>query len=114
HDESMFFQNNQRKICWDHEGSSKTLGPKGDGQSLMVSDFLLADWGRLHNDNSEAHVFFKAGKLQDGWFSANNLLAQVEKVINIFEGITKGLAQGLFLFNNAPSHQKCVDDALSA
>ncbi|KAH8980099.1 hypothetical protein EDB92DRAFT_1805929, partial [Lactarius akahatsu] len=51
HDKSMFFQNDQRKICWDHEGSSKTLGPKGDGQSLMVSDFLSADWGCLRNDN---------------------------------------------------------------
>ncbi|KAH8979352.1 hypothetical protein EDB92DRAFT_1821065 [Lactarius akahatsu] len=51
------------KICWDREGSSKTPGPKGDGQSLMVSDFLSVDWGCLHDDNSEVHVFFKAGKL---------------------------------------------------
>lgn len=50
HDESTFFQNDQRKICWDREGSSKTPRPKGDGQSLMVSDFLTADWGRLRDD----------------------------------------------------------------
>jgi hypothetical protein len=49
--------------------------------------------------------------------SANNLLKQVDHTINIFEGITRGWAhpaQGLFLFDNAPSHQKCAEDALSA
>ena len=51
HDESTFFQNDQRKTCWDHNRLSKTLRPKGDGQSLMISDFLTADWGRLRDDN---------------------------------------------------------------
>ena len=51
HDESTFFQNDQRKTCWDHNGSSKTPRPKGDGHSLMISDFLTADWGRLRDDN---------------------------------------------------------------
>lgn len=25
--------------------------PKGEGQSLMISDFLTADWGHLHDDD---------------------------------------------------------------
>jgi hypothetical protein len=62
---------------------------------------------------SEAHVVFWPGKNRDGWFMADHLLAQVDCVIDIFEGLTNGYAQGLFLFNNAPSHQKHADDALS-
>ena len=50
HDESTFFQNDQRKVGWDREGSSKAPKPKGDGQSIMVSDFLTVDWGRLRDD----------------------------------------------------------------
>jgi hypothetical protein len=51
HDESTFFQNDQRKVSWDREGSSKAPRPKGDGQSLMISDFLTSEWGRLRDDN---------------------------------------------------------------
>jgi hypothetical protein len=131
HNESVFFQNDQCKYLWDHAGNGAPR-PKGEGQSLMVSNFLTADWGRLHDDSrcvlisslnsfrvlsffqSEARILFKPGKNRDGWFSASHLLEQVEHAIDIFEGITRGRAQGLFVFDNAPSHQKRADDALSA
>jgi hypothetical protein len=96
----------------------------------MISDFLTADWGHLCNGNrcilssgftpaahisfSDARVIFKLGKQRDGWFSANDLLTQVDRTIDIFEGLTKGWAQGLFLFDNAPSHRKRADDVISA
>lgn len=64
--------------------------------------------------HSEARVFFKAGKGRDGYFDANDLLHQVENAIDIFESKTNGFATGLFLFDNAPSHQRRVPDALSA
>ena len=63
---------------------------------------------------SEAWVVFKAGTNQDGWFSADNLLDQVENAINIFEAKTNNFVTGLFMFDNAPSHQKRAPDALSA
>ena len=50
----------------------------------------------------------------DGWFTADHLLAQVDHAIDIFQGLTNGYAQALFLFDNAPSHQKRADDAISA
>jgi hypothetical protein len=50
----------------------------------------------------------------DGYFDANDLQRQVDFAIDIFEGKTKGYAQGLFLFDNAPSHQKQAPNALSA
>ena len=44
----------------------------------------------------------------------DDLLMQVDNAIDIFEGRCKGYAQGLFLFDNAPSHQKHAQDAISA
>ena len=64
--------------------------------------------------HSEARILFKTGKNRDGWFTAEHLLAQVDKAIDIFEGLTNGYVQGLFLFDNTPSHQKRADSALSA
>lgn len=57
---------------------------------------------------------FKPGKNRDGYFDAKELIAQVDRAINIFESKTNGLAQGLFVFDNAPSHLKRAEDAISA
>jgi len=62
----------------------------------------------------EARILFKPGLNRDGYFTADDLLRQVDFAIDIFEGKTKGFAQGLFLFDNAPSHQKRAPNALSA
>ena len=52
----------------------------------------------------DAHVAFKAGKIHDGYFDTDDLLAQVDNAINIFEECTCGFATALFLFDKAPSH----------
>ena len=62
----------------------------------------------------DARVIFKAGKSRDGWFSADDLLEQVDRAIDVFEQRTNGFATGLFIFDNAPSHQKRAPNALSA
>ena len=76
-----------------------------------VSNLLLNIHPHL---NREAHGVFKAGKSQDGWFSADDLLEQIEKSIDIFKSKTNGFATGLFFFDNAPSHQHHAGDGLSA
>jgi len=60
-----------------------------------------------------ARVMFRAGKNRDGWFASEDLLVQVDDAISVFEGRAP-FATGLFLFDNAPSHQKRAPDALSA
>jgi hypothetical protein len=47
HDESVFYQNDFRKTHWIASTSKAAPLPKGDGQSIMVSDFLTSEWGRL-------------------------------------------------------------------
>ena len=56
---------------------------------------------------------FRAGKNRDRWFASEDLLLQVDKAIDVFEGCAP-FATGLFLFDNAPSHQKRAPGALSA
>ncbi|PPQ76681.1 hypothetical protein CVT25_015912, partial [Psilocybe cyanescens] len=80
----------------------------------MVSAFMTSEWGLLRDKTDKAHLFFQAGKAQDGYFNNDNLIIEVDKAIDIFEGKTNGFATGLFLFDNAPSHQKRAQNALSA
>jgi hypothetical protein len=49
HDESIFYQNDHHKTAWAPKTSRPTPQPKGEGQSIMVSDFLTSKWGHLHN-----------------------------------------------------------------
>jgi hypothetical protein len=55
HDESTFYQNDRRKIVWTEKSSRPKPQPKGEGQTLMVSDFLTSEWGRLHDGNEFVH-----------------------------------------------------------
>ncbi|KIJ51597.1 hypothetical protein M422DRAFT_243892 [Sphaerobolus stellatus SS14] len=103
-----------RKTAWTHSSDKAVPQPKGEGQSLMISDFLTSEWGHLVDGDEEACIIFKAGKNRDGYFASEDLLKQVDKASDIFEGKTKGWAIGLFLFDNAPSHQRRAPDALSA
>ena len=97
----------------------------------MVSGFLSPEWGHLCNGETwinhffflshtltttgrEACIMFKPGKNHNGYFDAKELIDKVNCTINIFEDKTNQLAQGLFVFNNTPSHQKHAANAISA
>ncbi|EEB89585.1 hypothetical protein MPER_12299, partial [Moniliophthora perniciosa FA553] len=115
HDESTFYQCDRHKILWQHKNAVLAPERKGEGESLMVLDFLTPEWGRLvDNDGDEARVFFEAGSKRDGYFTNEHILEQTSKAIDIFESKTNGTCTGLFMFDNAPSHQKRASDALSA
>ena len=131
HDESTFYQNNCRKTVWAQKTSRPTPQPKGDGQSIMVSDFLTFEWGRLRDGKESVHhhlssflfiyfvfreacVIFKTGKNRDGYFGIEELHVQVESAMDIFEGLSKGNFKALFLFDNASSHQKRAYDVILA
>lgn len=47
HDESTFFANDHRTLRWVHNSKSVKPYAKGEGASLMVADFVLADFGWL-------------------------------------------------------------------
>ena len=55
HDESTFFQKDLNKSHWAHKGNKPTPQSIGDGQSLLVSDFLTSDWGCLCDSEGEKY-----------------------------------------------------------
>ena len=77
----------------------------------MVSDFIDEVGGFLHDDVESACTCVMLEMRTDGYFNNDQLLKQVEKAINInvFERVHPE-AQGIFLFDNAPSHCKMPDD----
>jgi hypothetical protein len=49
HDESIFYGNDRRKIRWVHKTESAKPWVKGEGASVMVADFVSADYGWLRS-----------------------------------------------------------------
>lgn len=56
HDESTFYANDRRKTKWTHASDKAEPEKKGEGVSIMISDYLTPDWGRL--TSSEGRVLF--------------------------------------------------------
>lgn len=47
HDESTFYAHDRRKTKWTHSDIGPTPQAKGEGESLMIGDFLSPEYGRL-------------------------------------------------------------------
>ena len=47
HDESMFYKNDCRKLQWANGKAKPVVEKKGEGQSIMVLEFLMSKWGCL-------------------------------------------------------------------
>ncbi|KAH9830937.1 uncharacterized protein C8Q71DRAFT_727129 [Rhodofomes roseus] len=92
HDKSTFYANDQRRVYWVHKDEKAVPEPKGEGPSLMVVDFVSADHGWLGTPDAEesALVYFKAGKDQDGYFTNKEIVAQLEKAMDLVKKMPKG------------------------
>jgi hypothetical protein len=56
HDESVFYAHDRRKKGWYHKDGSAKPYAKGEGASLMVADFVSADFGWLSSlDGKNQH-----------------------------------------------------------
>ena len=75
HDKLTYYANNWCKICWVHWGKQAILYAKGEGVTLMVVDFVSANYGWLHSPvvSQQAWVLFKAGKAWEGNFTNNDI-----------------------------------------
>ena len=59
---------------------------------MRLSEYSIinAKWNTYEYITSEARLFFRAGKARDGYFDNDNLIIEVDKAIDIFEGKTNG------------------------
>ncbi|RPD65154.1 hypothetical protein L227DRAFT_583210 [Lentinus tigrinus ALCF2SS1-6] len=112
---STFYQNDRRQVRWVHSSETAKPRPKGEGASLMVADFVSADYGWLASpDGTEtAQVLFRAGKNREGYFTNEDILAQMRKAMAIVKKYYSN-DDHVFVFDNATTHTKCPDGALSA
>jgi hypothetical protein len=115
HDESIFYANDRRKTRWVHKTETATPYVKGEGASLMVADFISADYGWLCSPDGQesARVLFKPGKNRDGYFDCDDIIDQSTKAMDILERHFPD-DDHIFIFDNATTHTKRADDALSA
>jgi hypothetical protein len=60
---------------------------KGEGHSLMVADFISADYGWLQSPNGKesTHILFRAGKGHDGYFNNKNIHSQAAHTMVILK-----------------------------
>ncbi|VDB84740.1 unnamed protein product [Peniophora sp. CBMAI 1063] len=121
HDESTFYANDRRWVGWAGPDAKATPRAKGEGQSLMVSDFFSPDYGWLRRRTTypgderkqDARVLFKAGKNRDGWFTNVTFVAQLEDAMTILAE-DYPFEKHVFIVDNATIHAKRSETAPSA
>jgi hypothetical protein len=87
HDESVFYSNDGKRGIWIQDGEMP-LRKKGNGRSIMVSEFLSEACGRLRlseeeaiihpNISIEARCYLMPGKNQEGYWTIEHLLEQIK------------------------------------
>ncbi|KIK76505.1 hypothetical protein PAXRUDRAFT_169730 [Paxillus rubicundulus Ve08.2h10] len=115
HDESTFYANDHCKVYWVHKDETAKPRAKGEGASLMVADFISADYGWLRSacGQDATHILFKAGKAHDGYFTNDDILRHTKIAMEVLEKHFPN-ERHIFIFDNATMHLKRADDALSA
>ena len=115
HDQCIFYQNDRRKNRWVHATEKPVPLPKGEGLSLMVSDFVSADYGWLVSPDGEgsARVLFRPGVNRDGYFTNEDILRQVDHAMDILQQHYPN-DDHVFIFDNATIHTKRPPGSLSA
>ena len=123
HDECIFYSNDGKRGVWTKTGQLP-LRKKGNGRSIMVSEFLTEACGRLkldaqaienyHDIPKEARAYLIPGKNQEGYWTMNHLLEQLKlKAIPIFEALFPTCI-AIFAFDNSSNHAAFLSDALLA
>ena len=115
HDESIFYAHDCQQTAWYHKDETAKPYAKGKGASLMVADFISADYGWLHSPDGKesAQVVFHPGKNCEGYFTNKDILAQVEQAMSIV-GKHYPNEDHKFIYDNAMTHCSWPADSLSA
>lgn len=115
HDESIFYANDRRKKGWYHKDATAKPYTKGEGASIMIADFVSADFGWLRSPDEKrsARRVMRPGKNRDGYFSNDDIREQAEEAMDILEELCPQYDHVL-IYDNATTHLKRAEDALLA
>ncbi len=106
HDESVFAAHDGRRMVWMEDGKPP-LRPKGNGQGLMVSQFLCPCHGRFSSQT------IKIGANYDGYWTLETMAAHLKEAIPKFNELHP-FKTALFLLDNSSNHNGFAEDALRA
>ena len=121
HDKSFFSSYDGKRTVW-VRGDGHPIRPKGQGRSIMVSEFLCECHGRLkltadmasrHPDlPKEATVIIFPGKNADGYWNNSDLVKRTTiKVMPLFKVLHPD-CDALIMFENSQNHHAFAPDAL--
>jgi hypothetical protein len=115
HDESIFYAHDRRERRWVPATENPVPRPKGEGHSLMVADFVSADYGWLRSPDGtkSARVLIRPGVRRDGYFTNDDIIAQATKAMDILEEYYPD-DDHIFVYDNATTHLKRAQDSISA
>ena len=120
HDESCFSLHDGKPTIW--MDNNRPLRPKGQGRSIMVSEFVCECHGpmKLNEELRGRHpdvpvatcTIITPGKQQDGYWTTADLIAEVKnKAMPIFK-ILHPETDALFMFDNSQNHRCLPPDGL--
>ncbi|KAI9329106.1 hypothetical protein BD770DRAFT_477956 [Pilaira anomala] len=112
HDESTFYANDGKREFWLKEDENY-IRKKGQGSSIIVSEFQCPCHGTMRHGDKTSREYFKAGGDREGWWTYKHMVKQLKDVINLFEILHPGCI-AVFLFDNSSNHSAFADDALVA
>lgn len=115
HDETIFYAHDHLRKTWYYKDTSPKPYKKGEGVSLMIANFISADFGWLISldGGKSAQKIFKPGKNRDGYFTSDDIEAQAQEAMDIASEAYPDYDH-VFIYDNATTHQKWADGALSA
>ena len=110
----IFYQNDQRKCWWAHISKKPVPLLKGEGISLMVLDFISANYGWLCSPNGveSTRVLFQPGANREGYFTNEDVLQQVDNAMDILQKYYPN-DDHIVIFDNATIHTKRTPSSLS-
>ncbi|KAF8168422.1 hypothetical protein B0H34DRAFT_793028 [Crassisporium funariophilum] len=113
HDETIFYAHDRQKRLWIYKDIPAKPYAKGDGASLMIAHYISADFGWLVWGDSLAQQIHKPEKNRDGYFSSDVIIEQAHLAMDI---ALKNWPEfdHVFIYDNASTHLKQPDDAISA
>jgi hypothetical protein len=106
HDESTYYANDDGGCGW-FESQRPPLRKKGQGLSLMVSDFICSCHGFLPG----VRELLEAGENREGYWTSDHLVEQLKcKALPIFAEYHPN-CDLLFIFDNSSNHAALPEDA---
>ena len=102
HDESTFYANDRHKLGWKHKDATAVPYAK---------EKVHCKW--LPDGKEAAKIIFKAGKNQEGYFINDETIDQANHTMDLLDKHFPHDAHVL-IFDNATTHAKCAEGALSA